>query len=90
MQLQDWVSIKENHDLISYGVEGKDWKPVGDDKYEQLVARTPSPGFALCWRAKLERKIKDITRDRDRAWFDWAQDYDNFTLDPYAVVHPRR
>ncbi|MGZ0147757.1 ABC transporter substrate-binding protein [Kribbella sp. WER1] len=86
MQLEDWVSIKENHDLISYGVEGKDWKPVGTDKFEQLT-QYGFPGFALCWRQKLELKIKDITPTED-AWFEWAQSYDNFTLDPYASFVP--
>ena len=26
--------------------------------------------------------------DRGDEWFDWAQDYDNFTLDPYASFVP--
>ncbi|NIK61641.1 DUF3502 domain-containing protein [Kribbella shirazensis] len=86
LQLEDWVSIKENHDLISYGVEGKDWKPVGTDKFEQL-SQYGFPGYALCWRQTLEKKIKDIT-PTEEAWFDWAQDYDNFTVDPYASFVP--
>ncbi|NUS00555.1 MAG: ABC transporter substrate-binding protein, partial [Kribbellaceae bacterium] len=86
MQLEDWVSIKENHDLLSYGVEGKDWKPVGTDKFEQLTGYG-FPGYALCWRQKLELKIKDIT-PTENAWFEWAQNYANFTLDPYASFVP--
>jgi putative aldouronate transport system substrate-binding protein len=86
MQLEDWVSIKENHDLLSYGVEGKDWKPVGTDRIEQLSGYS-FPGYALCWRQKLEKKIKDIT-PTENEWFDWAQDYDNFTVDPYASFVP--
>jgi putative aldouronate transport system substrate-binding protein len=86
MQLEDWVSIKENHDLLSYGVEGTDWKAVGADKFQQL-SQYSFPGFALCWRQSLEKKIKDITPSEE-AWFDWAQKYDNFTLDPYASFVP--
>jgi putative aldouronate transport system substrate-binding protein len=86
MQLQDWVSIKENHDLINYGLPGKDWNPVGDDKYEQLSTYT-FPGFALAWRAKLERRVKGMT-ESEAKWFDWAQDIDNFTVDPYASFVP--
>lgn len=86
MQLEDWLSIKENHDLITYGIQGKDWKPVGDDKYEALSTYT-FPGFALSWRAKLERRIKDMTAS-EAAWFDWAQKADNFTIDPYASFTP--
>lgn len=86
MQLEDWVSIKENHDLLSYGVEGKDWKPVGTDRIEQLSGYS-FPGYALCWRQQLEKKIKDIT-PTENEWFDWAQDYDNFTADPYSSFVP--
>ncbi|MEV4115681.1 DUF3502 domain-containing protein [Nonomuraea sp. NPDC049695] len=86
MQLQDWVSIKENHDLLNYGIAGKDWNPIGDDKYEKLSTYT-FPGFALAWRAKLERRVKDMTESETK-WFDWAQDIDNFTVDPYASFVP--
>jgi putative aldouronate transport system substrate-binding protein len=86
MQLEDWLSIKENHDLISYGIEGKDWKPVGNDKFEQLSTYV-FPGFALCWRSKLELRTKDIT-ESEAGWFDWAQNYDNFTVDPFASFVP--
>ncbi|MDX3103193.1 DUF3502 domain-containing protein [Nonomuraea angiospora] len=86
MQLQDWVSIKENHDLLNYGLPGKDWNPVGDDKYEQLSTYA-FPGFALSWRAKLERRVKGMT-ESEAKWFGWAQDIDNFTVDPYAGFVP--
>lgn len=32
-------------------------------------------------------KIKGIT-PTEEAWFDWAQDYNNFTVDPYASFVP--
>jgi putative aldouronate transport system substrate-binding protein len=86
MQLEDWLSIKENHDLISYGVQGKDWNPVGTDKLQQLSTYV-FPGFALCWRAKLELRSKDMTAS-ESDWFDWAQSYDNFTADPFASFVP--
>lgn len=87
MQLEDWLSIKDNHDLISYGIEGKDWKPVGSDKYEALTTYNTFPGFALCWRAKLELKTKDITESEDEI-FTWAQNYDNFTVDTFGSFIP--
>jgi putative aldouronate transport system substrate-binding protein len=86
MQLEDWLSIKENHDLISYGVEGKDWKPVGADKFEQLSTYA-FPGFALCWRTSLERRSALMT-ESEADWFSWAQDYDNFTVDTFASFIP--
>jgi putative aldouronate transport system substrate-binding protein len=86
MQLEDWLSIKENHDLISYGVEGRDWKPVGDDKFEQ-VSTYAFPGYALCWRTSLERRSSLMT-ESETEWFDWAQDYNNFTVDTFASFIP--
>ena len=36
LALQDWLSVKANHDLIEYGIEGTDWEAVGDDGLKQL------------------------------------------------------
>lgn len=86
LQLEDWLSIKVNHDLLNYGIEGTDWKAVGEDKYEKVSTYT-FPGFALAWRAKLERRIGDMTESETKV-FDWAQNVDNFTLDPFASFVP--
>lgn len=86
MKLLDWVSIKENHDLISYGIEGRDWKPAGDDKFEQLSTYA-FPGFALSWRTSLERRSALMTAS-EADWFTWAQNYDNFTIDTFASFIP--
>lgn len=86
MQLQDWVSIKENHDLVEYGIEGTDWKPVGDKKYEQLT-QYAFPGYALSWRSDLELRTSVMT-DSEEKEFDWAQDFANFTTDPFASFLP--
>ena len=86
LQLQDWLSIKENHDLLSYGVEGKDWEAVGDDKFKQLSDYS-FPGYALAWRTSLERKSASISATEEKI-FDWAQNYDNFTTDPFASFIP--
>jgi putative aldouronate transport system substrate-binding protein len=86
MQLEDWLSIKENHDIISYGIEGRDWKPAGDDSLEQLSAYA-FPGYALCWRTSLERRSKLMT-ESEADLFSWAQDYNNFTSDTFASFIP--
>jgi putative aldouronate transport system substrate-binding protein len=86
LHLEDWLSIKENHDLLEYGIEGTDWRPVGDDQYEALTQYT-FPGFALCWRSSLER-LANSTTPSERAWFTWAQSYDNFTADTFAGFIP--
>lgn len=86
MALQDWLSVRENHDLVEYGIEGTHWKPVGTDKV-QVLTDYAFPGFALCWRASLERKSSSMTPSEERI-FDWAQNYDNFTIDPFASFIP--
>jgi len=86
LQLQDWLSIKENHDLLEYGLPDKDWKAVGDDQYEAL-SRYAFPGYALSWRAPLER-LASYTTETEKDWFAWAQDYDNFTTDTFASFIP--
>ncbi|NDL57199.1 extracellular solute-binding protein [Phytoactinopolyspora mesophila] len=87
LTLQDWVSIQENHDLIEYGIEGTDWQPVGEDKFESL-SDYEFPGYALCWRASLQRKSSYMTESEERV-FSWAQDFDNFTVDPFASFIPQ-
>lgn len=86
LQLQDWLSIHENHDLLSYGIEGQDWEAVGNDKFKQL-SDYAFPGFALAWRAPLERKPATMSASEERI-FDWAQDYNNFNTDPFASFIP--
>lgn len=88
MQLLDWVSIKENHDLLEYGEEGKDWNPIGDDRWEPLSDFAGTfPGYALSWRIGLERKSSLMSESEDK-WFTWSQDTANFTLDPFASFIP--
>jgi putative aldouronate transport system substrate-binding protein len=86
MQLQDWLSIKENHDLISYGIEGTDWEPADGNKFKPLNDYA-FPGYALAWRPSLERKSLSISPTEEKI-FDWAQNFDNFTLDPFASFIP--
>ncbi|RXZ67142.1 ABC transporter substrate-binding protein [Agromyces albus] len=87
LQLLDWVSIQENHDLLQYGVEGTDWKAVGDDGYEATGEYNNFPGFALSWRIPLERKFSRMS-ESESGWFEWSKSYDNFTLDPFATFIP--
>jgi putative aldouronate transport system substrate-binding protein len=86
LQLEDWLSIRDNHDLVEYGIEGTDWKAVGDDHYETLT-KYVFPGFALSWRSSLER-LASYTTPSEREWFQWAQSYDNFTADPLIGFIP--
>lgn len=87
LQLLDWVSIQENHDLLQYGVEGTDWKAVGDDAYEATGEYNNFPGYALSWRVPLERKFSRMSESENQ-WFEWSKSYENFTLDPFASFIP--
>jgi putative aldouronate transport system substrate-binding protein len=87
LKLLDWVSIQENHDLLQYGVEGTDWKAVGDDAYEPTGDYNNFPGYALSWRIPLERKFSKMSETEDR-WFEWSKVYENFTLDQFASFIP--
>lgn len=82
LKLQDWLSIKENHDLLAYGIEGEDWKPVGDTGFQSSSSYV-FPGYVASWRAPLERLPAD-TIDSEKKWFAWSQNFDNFELSPTA------
>src|SRR5581483_9564379 len=82
VKLLDWLSIKENHDLVEYGIQGKDWQATGDKEFTAL-SEYPSqfPGFALTWRPSLERTSANMLPD-ERKWYNWASDMNSFTYDP--------
>jgi putative aldouronate transport system substrate-binding protein len=86
LALQDWLSVKQNHDLVEYGIEGTDWEAVGEDGINQL-SQYAFPGYALLWRSSLERRSSFMT-ESEKTVFDWAQNYDNFTADTFASFVP--
>jgi putative aldouronate transport system substrate-binding protein len=82
MELMDWLSIKENHDLLEYGIPGKDWQAVGDTEYKALGQYT-FPGYVMSWRPSLERTPSNMLSD-EKKWYDFASKVDSFTLDPMS------
>ncbi|WNS43561.1 DUF3502 domain-containing protein [Paenibacillus sp. MMS20-IR301] len=80
MDVANWLSVKENHDLMQYGVEGKDWEPVGDSSYKQLSGYV-FPGFVLTWRPQLERTPDNMLAG-DKEWVEKAGAAEFFTLSP--------
>lgn len=80
MDVVNWLSIKENHDLMEYGIQGKDWEPVGDTSYK-VLSNYSFPGFVLTWRPTLNRTPDTMMPD-DKKWFDFSADPANFTLSP--------
>lgn len=82
MQFMEWLSIKENHDLLEYGVEGTDWTAEDDMTY------TPKgdyffPGYTMCWRVPLERSQSN-SLPSEAKWLDFVRNFDNFELSPLA------
>ncbi|CAM4196977.1 extracellular solute-binding protein [Paenibacillus macerans] len=82
LDVVNWLSIKENHDLMEYGIQGKDWEPAGDTSYKAL-SNYSFPGFVLTWRPTLNRTPDTMMPD-DKKWFDFSADPANFTLSPTA------
>ncbi|RRJ64883.1 extracellular solute-binding protein [Paenibacillus oralis] len=82
LDVVNWLSIKENHDLMEYGIQGKDWEPVGDTSYK-VLSNYSFPGFVLTWRPTLNRTPDTMMPD-DKKWFDFSADPANFTLSPTA------
>ena len=86
MALQDWVSVKEHSDLLSYGIEGTDWKAAGDDGVE-LLSDYSFPAYALNWRVSTFRAPSTMS-ETEKAIFDWSKETSNFTTDPFASFIP--
>ncbi|WP_339287554.1 DUF3502 domain-containing protein [Paenibacillus sp. FSL E2-0201] len=82
MDVANWLSIKENHDLLEYGVEGKDWEASGDLGFKQL-SEYSFPGFVMTWRPTLVR-TPDNMLPGDQEWFEKSRDAETFTLSPVS------
>lgn len=82
LDVANWMSIKENHDLMEYGIQGKDWEPIGDSSYK-VLSQYSFPGYVLTWRPTLNRTPDTMMKD-DKKWFDFSTKPDNFTLSPTA------
>ncbi|OBZ12029.1 hypothetical protein A8L34_17110 [Bacillus sp. FJAT-27264] len=80
MDVANWLSIKENHDLLEYGVEGKDWEAAGDTGYKSL-SNYAFPGYVLTWRPNLVR-TPDNMLPGDKEWYTKASESDTFNVSP--------
>lgn len=84
IQLMDWLSIKENHDLLEYGIEGEDWKAVGEDQYEIINdSKYSFPGYVMTWRPTLVRTLTSM-KEEDKHWFDLSRKAESFIKMPTA------
>ncbi|WP_239619129.1 ABC transporter substrate-binding protein [Cohnella mopanensis] len=86
MMFLDWANAnEENYMLVEHGIEGTDWKKVGDNKFQQLVPGEDVNGgglasFSLIWNPVLEKTI-DTDDDDTMNANNFIKDSDNFTKD---------
>lgn len=65
MKFFDWIfADRANHDLFEYGIEGKHWNAIGDDKYKipdgvDAAKNYNLVGFQLCWNPGIVRYSAD-------------------------------
>jgi len=83
MQFLDWTNIKENYDLMVYGIEGKNWQAVGTDKYRTLNQDYPWFSYTFSWNSKLSRINADLT-DAEYQKIKFDMDPNNFVPVPWA------
>jgi len=74
----NWANEKENYDLLSYGLEGKNWQAVGEDGFKALNGDYPNFGFDWIWNPTYERYDASLSPD-ELKWWNWAKDAANFT-----------
>lgn len=84
IDLSNWLSVKANHDLLQYGIEGTHWKAVGADGRQNLGDVTYDfPGYVISWRPGLDRTLVSMDPTEKR-WYAQAKDARNFTKSIYA------
>lgn len=81
VMFMDWANQKENYDLLSYGIQGKHWEPVGDTEFKILDTKGYW-GFGYVWVWNPVDERSDVNRDTK---FDEheavVRDADSFTKD---------
>lgn len=58
MQFINWLfERQDNHDLFELGIEGEDWKAIGEDAYESLTPanKYSFPGYEMTWNPNFIR-----------------------------------
>ena len=88
MQVMDWLSLKENHDLLEYGIEGTHWEAINEGQYKVIEGSQYSfPGYVMTWRPNLVRTPEHMIAD-DLKWYEFTRDADNYELSPFAGFTP--
>lgn len=81
VMFMNWANEKENYDLLSYGIQGKHWEPVGDTEFKILDTKGYW-GFGYVWVWNPIDERSDADRDTRFDEYEAAlRDADNFTQD---------
>ncbi len=55
IQFLNWTQEKDNYDLLAYGLKGKNWEAIGEDKYKPLDADYAWFPYLWIWNPTFER-----------------------------------
>lgn len=80
MMFLDWANRQENYDLLEHGIEGKNWKAVGEHQYDTLNNDGGIVSFQLMLNPTLERDW--VGTDEETLKYNrFIAQADNFTKD---------
>jgi putative aldouronate transport system substrate-binding protein len=80
MMFLDWANRQENYDLLEHGIEGKNWKAVGDHQFDTLNNDGGIVSFQLMLNPALERDWVGVDEET-RKYNQFITQADNFTKD---------
>ncbi|WP_248924277.1 extracellular solute-binding protein [Paenibacillus hamazuiensis] len=86
MKFFDWLfSSRENHDLFEFGIQGKHWEPVGDNKFKLLdeSKNYSFPGYELTWNPNMIRVNNDLD-ETAKKYIEYSAKADTYYSPPLA------
>ena len=77
----NWANEKENYDLLSNGIQGKHWEPVGEDKVKVLdMTGYYNFGYVWIWNP-VDERIDYEADPKNQVFEDVLRNADSFTKD---------
>jgi putative aldouronate transport system substrate-binding protein len=94
IQFLNWAHVKENYDLLSFGIEGEHWEAVGDNQFKPLKDTYPWFGWSWLWAPKFHRFTNEYTPEemKKSEFYYNAENYEKdvltgFTFDTSPVAN---
>lgn len=86
MAVVDWIfESQANNDLWTLGIEGEDWKAVGEDKYEELTPDNKYVFPTFLWSMNPNFTRRDVNLpDELVEYLDYASDSSKFKKHPFG------